>query len=93
MRGTVGIQIDINEEELREWATNQIKKRMGDRINSLMHEWDWEQYMRNAVDSIVAEKITDYAVKNVVNNMDKDRLIKSISQNIAEGVANSLEGN
>lgn len=84
------MQIDINEEELREWATNQIKKRMGDRINSLMHEWDWEQYMRNAVDSIVAEKITDYAVKNVVNNMDRDRLIKSISQNIAEEVANSL---
>lgn len=84
------MKIEVNEEELREWAESQIKKRMGDRINSLMREWDWEQYMRNAVDRVVTEKITEEAIRKVVSSMDKEKLIKNISQNIAAEVASSL---
>ena len=47
------MQIEINEAELKEWAVNQIRKRMGDRINTLMREWDWNSYMRDAVDKVV----------------------------------------
>ena len=66
--------IEINEEELQEWAVNQIKKLMGDRINTLMREWDWEDYMRTAVDKVVREKVTDEAIKSLMKNIDKDIL-------------------
>lgn len=83
--------IEINEEELQEWAVNQIKKRMGDRINTLMREWDWERYMRGAVDKVVREKVTDEAIQTVIGNVDKDSLIKTISETIAIEVADSLQ--
>lgn len=83
--------IEINEEELQEWAVNQIKKRMGDRINTLMREWDWERYMRGAVDKVVREKVADEAIQTVIGNVDKDSLIKTISETIAIEVAESLQ--
>ena len=83
--------IEINEEELREWAVNQIKKRMGDRINTLMREWDWEDYMRTAVDKVVREKVTDEAIKSLMKNIDKDNVIKSVSDRIATEIADSLQ--
>ena len=83
--------IEINEEELQEWAVNQIKKRMGDRINTLMREWDWEDYMRTAVDKVVREKVTDEAIKNLMKNIDKDNVIKSVSDRIATEIADSLQ--
>ena len=83
--------IEINEEELQEWAVNQIKKHMGDRINTLMREWDWERYMRGAVDKVVREKVTDEAIQTVIGNVDKDSLIKTISETIAIEVAESLQ--
>jgi hypothetical protein len=85
------VVIEINEEELQEWAVNQIKKRMGDRINTLMREWDWERYMRGAVDKVVREKVTDEAIQTVIGNVDKDSLIKTISETIAIEVAESLQ--
>ena len=83
--------IEINEEELQEWAVNQIKKRMGDRINTLMREWDWEDYMRTAVDKVVREKVTDEAIKSLMKNIDKDNVIKSVSDCIATEIADSLQ--
>ena len=83
--------IEINEEELQEWAVNQIKKRMGDRINTLMREWDWEDYMRTAVDKAVREKVTDEAIKSLMKNIDKDNVIKSVSDRIATEIADSLQ--
>ena len=82
--------IEINE-ELQEWAVNQIKKRMGDRINTLMREWDWEDYMRTAVDKVVREKVTDEAIKSLMKNIDKDNVIKSVSDRIATEIADSLQ--
>lgn len=85
------MQIEINEEELQEWAFSQIKKRMGDRINSLMREWDWEKYMRSAVDRVVTEKVTDKAIKSIIDSMDRDKIIETISQNIASELAESFQ--
>lgn len=85
------MQIEINEEELREWAVSQIKKRMGDRINTLMREWDWKQYMQKAVDKIVAEKVTDKALKAVIDSMDRDKIIEDISKHIAMEIADSFQ--
>jgi len=84
------MEIKIEEEEMREWAINQIQKRMGDRINSLMREWDWNSYMRRAVDKAVSEKVTDEAVKSLMGNMDKDKVIKTVSERIASVIADSL---
>ena len=83
--------IEINEEELQEWAVNQIKKRRGDRINTLMREWDWEDYMRTAVDKVVREKVTDEAIKSLMKNIDKDNVIKTVSDRIATEIADSLK--
>ena len=85
------MQIEINEDELKEWANNQIRKRMGDRINTLMREWDWNSYMRDAVDRVVGEKITDEAVKRLIENIDKDSMIKAVSDRIATEIADSLQ--
>ena len=73
------MQIEINEAELKEWAVNQIRKRMGDRINTLMREWDWNSYMRDAVDKVVREKV------------NKDNVIKTVSDRIATEIADSLK--
>lgn len=85
------MQIEINEDELKEWANNQIRKRMGDRINTLMREWDWNSYMRDAVDRVVGEKVTDEAVKRLIENIDKDSMIKAVSDRIATEIADSLQ--
>nr|DAE91366.1 MAG TPA: hypothetical protein [Caudoviricetes sp.] len=64
---------------------------MGDRINTLMREWDWEDYMRTAVDKVVREKVTDEAIKSLMKNIDKDNVIKSVSDRIATEIADSLQ--
>lgn len=84
------MQIEINEDKLKEWAVNQIRKRMGDRINTLMREWDWNTYMRDAVDRVVREKVTDEAVKCIIGNIDKGYVIKTVSDRIAIEIADSL---
>ena len=56
-----------------------------------MREWDWERYMRGAVDKVVREKVTDEAIQTVIGNVDKDSLIKTISETIAIEVAESLQ--
>ena len=85
------MEIKIDEEEMREWAIKQIQKRMGDRINSLMREWDWECYMRSAIDKAVSEKVTDDAIKGLVGSMDKSKVIKAISEHLANEIADSLQ--
>ena len=82
--------IEINEEELREWAISQIKKRMGDRINALMRDWDWQQYMRESVDRVVREKVTKMAIEGFIKTIDKDNIIKAVSDRIATEIADSL---
>lgn len=82
--------IEINEEELQEWAFSQIKKRMGDRINSFMREWDWERYMKSAVDGVVTEKVTNEAIKSVISSMNRDKIIETVSQSIASELADSF---
>ena len=84
------MQIEINEAKLKEWAVNQIRKRMGDRINTLMREWDWNSYMRDAVDKVVREKVTDVAIESFINTIDKDNVIKTVSDRIATEIADSL---
>ncbi|EHE99994.1 hypothetical protein [Enterocloster citroniae] len=85
------MQIEINEVELKEWAVNQIRKRMGDRINTLMREWDWNSYMRDAVDRVVREKVTDEAVKCLMENIDKGDVIRTVSDRIATEITDSLQ--
>ena len=85
------MQIEINEAELKEWAVNQIRKRMGDRINTLMREWDWNSYMGDAVDKVVREKVTDVAIESFINTIDKDNVIKTVSDRIATEIADSLK--
>ena len=85
------MQIEINEAELKEWAVNQIRKRMGDRINTLMREWDWNSYMRDAVDKVVREKVTDVAIESFINTIDKDNVIKTVSDRIATEITDSLQ--
>lgn len=85
------MQIEINEAELKEWAVNQIRKRMGDRINTLMREWDWNSYMRDAVDRVVREKVTDEAVKCLMENIDKGDVIRTVSDRIATEITDSLQ--
>ena len=85
------MQIEINEAEIKEWAVNQIRKRMGDRINTLMREWDWNSYMRDAVDKVVREKVTDVAIESFINTIDKDNVIKTVSDRIATEIADSLK--
>ena len=85
------MQIEINEVELKEWAVNQIRKRMGDRINTLMREWDWNGYMRDAVDRVVREKVTDEAVKCLMENIDKGDVIRTVSDRIATEITDSLQ--
>lgn len=85
------MQIEINEAELKEWAVNQIRKRMGDRINTLMREWDWNSYMRDAVDRVVREKVTDEAVKCLMENIDKGDVVRTVSDRIATEITDSLQ--
>ena len=85
------MQIEINEAELKEWAVNQIRKRMGDRINTLMREWDWNGYMRDAVDRVVREKVTDEAVKCLMKNIDKGDVVRTVSDRIATEITDSLQ--
>lgn len=87
------MQIEINEAELKEWAVNQIRKRMGDRINTLMREWDWNSYMQQAVDKVVTEKVTDEAIKSVIGSVNKDTIIKTVSERIADEIADSFQKN
>ncbi|MFR1537515.1 MAG: hypothetical protein ACLSUP_02610 [Blautia massiliensis (ex Durand et al. 2017)] len=87
------MQIEINEDEIREWAIKQIQKRMGDRINSLMREWDWNSYMQQAVDKVVTEKVTDEAIKSVIGSVNKDTIIKAVSERIADEIADSFQKN
>lgn len=85
------MQIEINEAELKEWAVNQIRKRMGARINTLMREWDWNSYMRDAVDRVVREKVTDETVKCLMENIDKGDVIRTVSDRIATEITDSLQ--
>lgn len=85
------MQIEINEEELREWAVNQIQKRIENRINKIMSDWDWKAYVRDAINGAVTKKITDEVIKTAISNIDKDKVIKTVSERIATEIADSFQ--
>lgn len=84
------MKIEFDEEELQNWAINQIKKRMGDRINTLMSEWDWERYMRDAVDIVVSEKVTEVTIKTLMKDISKDTIVKTVSESIATEISDNF---
>lgn len=55
-----------------------------------MCEWDWNNSMQQAVDKVVAEKVTDKAIMNVIRNIDKDTVIKNVSEQIAIELSDSF---
>lgn len=44
----------------------------------------------NAVDKVVAEKVTDEAIRVVINSTDRDKIIETVSQSIAFELADSF---
>ena len=47
--------------------------------------------MRDAVDKVVREKVTDVAIESFINTIDKDNVIKTVSDRIATEIADSLK--
>lgn len=82
--------IEINEEEIREWAETQIKKQVESKLTLFMNIWDWNNYIRKTAEKVIREKITDDAVKNIPSDLDRDKIVKNISECIAGEIANNM---
>jgi len=47
--------------------------------------------MRDAVDRVVREKVTDEAVKCLMKNIDKGDVVRTVSDRIATEITDSLQ--
>lgn len=84
------MRIEINESEMQEWAENLIKKRIENKVDTLMSSWDWKNYIRKTADKVVREKLTDDALNNAMNSLERDKIVKNISEFIAGEIADNL---
>lgn len=82
--------IEINEEDVQKWATEQIKARVKNEINREMNEWNWRDSIRNEVEEVVQKKVTDMAVNGFIKELDRDYVINAISQRVALEITHSF---
>lgn len=80
----------IDEKQVKDHAEEIIKQKISRKVNLIIEEWDFYKRIDNSIKECVFDFLKKEKIENVINQIQQDDLIKSISEKIAEDISDKL---
>lgn len=81
------MNVEIDEKEMQEYADKRMRERIDKIVESKLKEIDWYKRVDQTVFSVVEKHITLERCNTLLGEIDRDKLIESISKYMAERIA------
>ena len=84
------MNVEIDEKEMQEYADKRMKERIDKIVEARLKEIDWYKRVDQTVFSVVEKHVTLERCNTLLGEIDRDKLIESISKYMAERIAERL---
>lgn len=81
------MNVEIDEKEMQEYADKRMKERIDKIVEARLKEIDWYKRVDQTVFSVVEKHVTLERCNTLLGEIDRDKLIESISKYMAEMIA------
>ena len=84
------MNVEIDEKEMQEYADKRMRERIDKIVEAKLKEIDWYKRVDQTVFSVVEKHVTLDRCNALLGEIDRDKLIESISKYMAERIAERL---
>lgn len=84
------MNVEIDEKEMQEYADKRMKERIDKIVEARLKEIDWYKRVDQTVFSVVEKHVTLERCNTLLGEIDRDKLIESISKYMAERIAERI---
>ncbi len=84
------MNVEIDEKEMQEYADKRMRERIDKIVEAKLKEIDWYKRVDQTVFSVVEKHVTLERCNTLLCEIDRDKLIESISKYMAERIAERL---
>ena len=84
------MNVEIDEKEMQEYADKRMRERIDKIVEAKLKEIDWYKRVDQTVFSVVEKHVTLERCNTLLGEIDRDKLIESISKYMAERIAERL---
>lgn len=84
------MNVEIDEKEMQEYADKRMRERIDKIVEARLKEIDWYKRVDQTVFSVVEKHVTLDRCNTLLGEIDRDKLIESISKYMAERIAERL---
>ena len=86
------MNIEIDEASMTNYANQRMKQLVDQKVKDRLAEIQWYKTVDHAIFDVVRQEITKEVVNRVLDSIDRAELVKSISMDLAELLADKLYG-
>ena len=86
------MNIEIDEASMTNYANQRMKQLVDQKVKDRLAEIQWYKTVDHAIFDVVRQEITKEIVNRVLDSIDRAELVKSISMDLAELLADKLYG-
>ena len=86
------MNIEIDEVSMTNYANQRMKQLVDQKVKDRLAEIQWYKTVDHAIFDVVRQEITKEIVNRVLDSIDRAELVKSISMDLAELLADRLYG-
>ena len=86
------MNIEIDEVSMTNYANQCMKQLVDQKVKDRLAEIQWYKTVDHAIFDVVRQEITKEVVNRVLDSIDRAELVKSISMDLAELLADKLYG-
>lgn len=84
------MNVEINEQEMQEYADERMKKRINDIVERRLKEIDWYKRVGQTVFDVVDRNITLERCNAILAELDRSKLVEGIAKYLATAIENRL---
>ncbi len=84
------MNVEIDEKEMQEYADKRMRERIDKIVEARLKEIDWYKRVDQTVFSVVEKHVTLERCNTLLGEIDRDKLIESISKYMAERIVERL---
>ena len=84
------MNIEIDEVSMTNYANQRMKQLVDQKVKDRLAEIQWYKTVDHAIFDVVRQEITKEIVNRVLDSIDRAELVKSISMDLAELLADRL---
>ncbi len=84
------MNVEINEQEMYEYAEKRMKERINAIVEARLKEIDWYKRVDHTVFEVVEKHVTLERCNKLLDELDREKLIESISSYMSQQICQKL---